>query len=138
MRRFNDIIILFSIMFAAAGCCRHDKITVEDNVRITLSPVVSAGTKAVVNDKNDLLAQSYGDTGMWCAYFGCDTQDVKRCLRLVRRELDKLMKTPISSAISLTRQLPWSTPLATMSPPISSRAIPTAKTGWRKNSPISK
>ena len=41
---------------------------------------------------------SYGDTGMWCAYFGCDTQDVKRCLRLVRRELDKLMKTPISSA----------------------------------------
>ena len=58
MRRFNDIIILFSIMLAAAGCCRHDKITVEDNVRITLSPVVSAGTKAVVNDKKDLLAQS--------------------------------------------------------------------------------
>lgn len=70
MRRFNDIIILFSIMFAAAGCCRHDKITVEDNVRITLSPVVSAGTKAVVNDKNDLLAQSYGDTGIGFGVFG--------------------------------------------------------------------
>ena len=70
MRRFNDIIILFSIMFAAAGCCRHDKITVEDNVRITLSPVVSAGTKAVVNKKSDLLAQSYGETGIGFGVFG--------------------------------------------------------------------
>lgn len=70
MRRFNDIIILFSIMFAAAGCCRHDKITVEDNVRITLSPVVSAGTKAVVNNKADLLAQSYGETGTGFGVFG--------------------------------------------------------------------
>lgn len=70
MRRFNDIIILFSIMLAAAGCCRHDKITVEDNVRITLSPVVSAGTKAVVNDKKDLLAQSYGDNGIGFGVFG--------------------------------------------------------------------
>lgn len=70
MRRFNDIIILFSIMFAAAGCCKHDKITVEDNVRITLSPVVSAGTKAVVNNKADLLAQSYGDTGIGFGVFG--------------------------------------------------------------------
>ena len=70
MRRFNDIIILFSIMFAVTGCCRHDKITIEDNVRITLSPVVSAGTKAVVNDKNDLLAQSYGETGIGFGVFG--------------------------------------------------------------------
>lgn len=70
MRRFNDIIILFSIMFAAAGCCRHDKITVEDNVRITLSPVVSAGTKAVVNKKADLLAQSYGENGIGFGVFG--------------------------------------------------------------------
>lgn len=70
MRRFNDIIILFSIMLAAAGCCRHDKITVEDNVRITLSPVVSAGTKAVVNEKSDLLAQSYGENGIGFGVFG--------------------------------------------------------------------
>ena len=70
MRRFNDIIILFSIMLAAAGCCRHDKITVEDNVRITLSPVVSAGTKAVVNNKSDLLAQSYGENGIGFGVFG--------------------------------------------------------------------
>lgn len=40
----------------------------------------------------------YGDTGAWCIYFGCDQADVKRCLRLVRRELDKLMQTPLSAS----------------------------------------
>ena len=39
---------------------------------------------------------SYGDTGVWCAYFGCDPHDVDRCLRLVRRELDSFMQNPIS------------------------------------------
>ena len=39
---------------------------------------------------------SYGDTGLWCTYFGCDPHDVKRCLRLVRRELDRLMQAPIT------------------------------------------
>ncbi|UKK50885.1 insulinase family protein [Prevotella sp. E13-17] len=39
---------------------------------------------------------SYSDTGMWSVYFGCDPADVKRCLRLVRRELDKLMQKPLS------------------------------------------
>ena len=38
----------------------------------------------------------YSDTGMWAVYFGCDPADVKRCLRLVRRELDKLMQKPLS------------------------------------------
>ncbi len=39
---------------------------------------------------------TYGDTGLWCTYLGCDKDDVKRCLRLVRRELDKFMNEPIS------------------------------------------
>lgn len=39
---------------------------------------------------------SYGDTGVWCTYFGCDPHDVDRCLRLVRRELDSFMQNPIS------------------------------------------
>ncbi len=41
---------------------------------------------------------SYGDTGLWCTYFGCDQKDVKRCLRLVRRELDRFIQKPISQA----------------------------------------
>ena len=41
---------------------------------------------------------SYGDTGTWIIYFGCDEHDVKRCLRLVRKELDKFMQKPLSDA----------------------------------------
>lgn len=40
----------------------------------------------------------YGDTGCWCTYFGCDPHDVKRCCRLVRRELDRLIKNPLSAS----------------------------------------
>jgi predicted Zn-dependent peptidase len=40
---------------------------------------------------------SYSDTGIWSVYFGCDPHDVKKCLRLVRRELDKVMQKPLSA-----------------------------------------
>lgn len=41
---------------------------------------------------------AYGDTGIWSIYFGCDEHDVNRCLRLVRKELDKFMQKPLSEA----------------------------------------
>ena len=41
---------------------------------------------------------AYGDTGIWSIYFGCDEHDAKRCLRLVRKELDKFMQKPLSEA----------------------------------------
>lgn len=41
---------------------------------------------------------AYGDTGIWSIYFGCDEHDVKCCLRLVRKELDKFMQKPLSEA----------------------------------------
>ena len=41
---------------------------------------------------------AYGDTGTWNIYFGCDEHDVKRCLRLVRKELDKFIEKPLSDA----------------------------------------
>ena len=40
---------------------------------------------------------SYGDTGIWSIYFGCDPHDVRKCLRLVRRELDKVMQKSLST-----------------------------------------
>lgn len=40
---------------------------------------------------------NYGDTGTWGIYFGCDHADVGHCLRLVRRELDRLMRAPLTS-----------------------------------------
>ena len=39
---------------------------------------------------------SYSDTGVWSVYFGCDHHDVKRCIRLVNRELDRMMQAPLS------------------------------------------
>ena len=39
---------------------------------------------------------SYSDTGLWSVYFGCDHHDVRRCLRLVHRELDRFMQHPLS------------------------------------------
>lgn len=38
----------------------------------------------------------YSDAGLWSVYFGCDQNDVKRCLKLVRHELDRLMERPLS------------------------------------------
>ena len=38
----------------------------------------------------------YSDTGIWTTYFGCDPADTARCRRLVRRELDRLMETPLT------------------------------------------
>ncbi len=41
---------------------------------------------------------TYTDTGVWSVYFGCDPDDVDRCLRLVRRELQRLTDAPLSPA----------------------------------------
>ena len=41
---------------------------------------------------------AYSDTGVWSVYFGCDHHDVNRCLRLVRRELDRMMLRPLSAS----------------------------------------
>ena len=41
---------------------------------------------------------SYSDTGVWCTYFGCDPHDVKRCLRLVNKELQRVMDKPLTTA----------------------------------------
>ena len=40
---------------------------------------------------------AYSDMGVWSVYFGCDPHDVKKCLHLVRRELDKVMQKKLSA-----------------------------------------
>ncbi len=42
------------------------------------------------------MLTNYTDTSTWTIYFGCDTKDVEKCLKIVRRELDKLMNKPLS------------------------------------------
>lgn len=41
---------------------------------------------------------SYSDTGVWSIYFGCDHKDVQRCIRLIRKELDRFVAAPLSAA----------------------------------------
>ena len=38
------------------------------------------------------------DTGYWCVYWACDPQDYAYSAALVRRELDKLMDTPLTES----------------------------------------
>lgn len=39
---------------------------------------------------------NYTDTSTWAIYFGCDAEDVDKCLKTVRQELDALMNTPLT------------------------------------------
>ncbi|MDL2231417.1 insulinase family protein [Porphyromonadaceae bacterium OttesenSCG-928-L07] len=38
---------------------------------------------------------SYSDTGVFSIYFGCDAEDLKKCMRLCRSELEKLYAKPL-------------------------------------------
>lgn len=42
---------------------------------------------------------TYTDALLWNVYFGCDQHDVNRCIRLVKSELHKLAKAPLSAKV---------------------------------------
>lgn len=44
----------------------------------------------------DSTLTTYTDTGVWAIYFGCDHEDIGKCRRLVKRELQRLCDTPLS------------------------------------------
>ena len=66
-------------------------------------PGMNARLNLALRERNGLVYTvessmvSYSDTGMWSIYFGCDPKNVNKCLRLVRRELDKVMQKPLSA-----------------------------------------
>lgn len=48
---------------------------------------------------------TYTDALLWNVYFGCDQHDVNRCIRLVKSELHKLAKAPLSTkAIAMAKR----------------------------------
>ncbi|MCI6619262.1 MAG: insulinase family protein [Prevotella sp.] len=65
-------------------------------------PGMNARLNVSLREHNGLVYTSessmvnYGDTGLWCAYFGCDPHDIGRCRRLVWKEFDRLTESPIS------------------------------------------
>ena len=68
-------------------------------------PGMNARLNLSLRERNGLVytvestQASYSDTGCWSVYFGCDHHDVKRCLRLVHRELARLMQHPLSERL---------------------------------------
>lgn len=67
-------------------------------------PGMNARLNIALRERNGLVYTvdssmvSYSDTGSWCIYFGCDPHDVRRCRRLIRRELDRVALRPLSPA----------------------------------------
>ena len=62
------------------------------NSRLNLSLREKAGLVYSV----DAYLNTYPDTGFWNVYFGCDAHDVKRCRRLLERELLRFIDTPLT------------------------------------------
>ena len=74
-------------------------------------PSMNARLNLALRERNGLVYTvestmvSYSDTGIWSIYFGCDPHDVRKCIRLVHRELDKVMQKPLSdSALRKAKQ----------------------------------
>ena len=86
--------------------------SVHDERRIALyllnnilgGPGMNARLNLSLRERNGLVYTvestmvSYSDTGVWCTYFGCDPHDVKRCLRLVSKELQRVMEKPLTTS----------------------------------------
>ncbi len=62
------------------------------NSRLNLSLREKAGLVYSV----DAYLNTYPDTGFWNVYFGCDAHDVKRCRRLLERELLRFIDSPLT------------------------------------------
>ncbi len=81
-----------------------------DSKRIALSilvnilggPASGSRLNMALREKNGLVYNveavytPYADTGIFSIYFGCDKEDVSKCLQLIKKELDKITSTPLS------------------------------------------
>lgn len=65
-------------------------------------PGMNSRLNTVVREKHGLVysidayLNAYPDTGYWNVYFGCDPHDVNRCMRLVKRELQRFVDRPLT------------------------------------------
>lgn len=67
-------------------------------------PGMNARFNLVLRERNGLVytvessSTCYTDNGIWSVYFGCDPHDVKHCQRLVMKELERLVRQPLSAS----------------------------------------
>lgn len=89
------------------GCPAYDA---EDDRRIALyflnNIIGGPGMNSILNlalrEHNGLVYNvessltNYTDTSTFAVYFGCDPKDIEKCLRIVRKEFDRLMSEPMT------------------------------------------
>lgn len=65
-------------------------------------PAMSSRLNIALRERRGLVytiqstLSGYTDTGVWGIYFGCDHSDVKRCITLVRKELQRIVEKPLT------------------------------------------
>ncbi len=89
------------------GCQAYD---IHHPLRIALyllnnilgGPGMNAKLNLALRENNGLVYTvessmvSYGDAGEWSIYFGCDPEDIDKCMKLVRRELDNFINEKLT------------------------------------------
>ena len=92
------------VMLGTRGVALHD----ERHLPLFLlnnilgGPSMNSRLNLALRERNGLVytvessLSTYTDTGLWSVYFGCDPDDIDRCLQLVRKELKRLTDTPLS------------------------------------------
>lgn len=83
----------------------NDRFTLALLNNILGGPMMSSHLNLAIREKRALAytvessTTAYSDTGLWSVYFGCDHNDVKTCMRLVDKELEKMRQTPLSNML---------------------------------------
>ncbi|MBQ7774213.1 MAG: insulinase family protein [Bacteroidales bacterium] len=86
--------------------------TAYDSRRIALSiltnilggPASGSRLNMALREKNGLVYSveavytPYADTGIFSVYFGCDREDVDKCLSLIKKELDRIVENRLTPA----------------------------------------
>lgn len=91
------------IVGAPAYCAYEQKrIALSLLTNILGGPASGSRLNTSLREKNGLVYNveavytPYADTGIFSIYFGCDKEDTEKCLALVKRELDKVVESPLT------------------------------------------
>lgn len=85
-----------------AGHPRHLALYLLNN--ILGGPGMNSRLNMALRERNGLVytvesnLTTYTDAGVWSIYFGCNPEDVKRCIRLVKTELRRLTAAPLKES----------------------------------------
>lgn len=94
--------VMMGTLGYAASDPRHLHLSLLNN--ILGGPGMNARFNLVLRERNGLVytvesnSTCYTDNGVWSVYFGCDPHDVKRCQRLIMKELEKLVRQPLTAS----------------------------------------